>query len=305
MVLFVCISLILVLLRIVADSTTSDFAKWQHGGVNVDGIRIHFRYAGNSPPLILIHGNPQHSMDTYTVIAPDNRGMGDSMLALDNDYSAEAIARDVKGILEYLRINPTYVFAHGKGCGPAITLATQHPGLVKGIGLGEYTLTGFGYEQTWSSTYEWNINSNWQYAMFSVPELATTSLTGREKELLTWYFFHASYPGANVIPEDVLNQYVTSIRKPSFLTAVLSPFAAYTVNADLTIFNKTLHGKPLDIPALVLGHWFADENPLWVANKIKSFLGELRQDVNTPVVDLACMIVACYIEEALTVMIHC
>lgn len=66
-------------------------------------------------------------------------------------------------------------------------------------------------------------------------------------------FFHASYAGANVIPEDVLNQYVTSIGKPSFLTAVLSPFAAYTVKADLTFFNKTLHGKPLDIPALVLG----------------------------------------------------
>lgn len=101
---------------------------------------------------------------------------------------------------------------------------------------------------------------------------------------------------------------------------MFSLFAAYTVKADLTFFNKPLHGTPLDIPTLILGgevsiapvgllktlrgpvltnavygiipqagHWFADENPLWVASKIKSFLGELRQDVYAPAVDLAWM----------------
>ncbi|KAF5259074.1 hypothetical protein FOXYS1_10331 [Fusarium oxysporum] len=330
MIQLVHISLIFVLLGLVSGSTTSDFNKWRHGRVKVDGIGLHFRYAGSGPPLVLIHGNPQHSLtwrllgpllaDNYTVITPDNRGMGDSLLALDNDYSAEAIARDVKGILDYLQINSTYVFAHDKGCGPAVALAAQNPGLVRGIGLGEYTLPGFGYEHIWSPTYEWNINSNWQLAMFTIPELATTFLTGREKELLTWYFFHASYAGANVIPEDVLNQYVTSIRKPGFLRAMLSPFAAYTVKADVAFFNKTLRGKPLDIPALVLGgeasiapvgllrtlwgpvltnavydiipkagHWFADENPGWVAGKIKFFLEGLRQNVNVPAVDLKWM----------------
>lgn len=62
MVLFVRISLILVFLGIVSGSTTSDFGKWRHGRVKVDGSSIHFRYAGNGPPLILIHGNPQHSV---------------------------------------------------------------------------------------------------------------------------------------------------------------------------------------------------------------------------------------------------
>ncbi|KAI6750422.1 hypothetical protein HG530_014703 [Fusarium avenaceum] len=205
MVLFVRISLILVFLGIVSGSTTSDFAKWRHGRVKVDGIGIHFRYTGNGTPLILIQGNPQHSLtwrlfgpllaETYTVIAPDNRGMSDSMLALDNDYSAEAIARDVIGILDYLLINSTYVFAHDKGCNPAIALAAQHPGLVDGIGLGEYTLPGFGYEQIWSPTCDVLSSRAGDYVPYRPGKGAPHVVS-----------FHASYAGANVIPEDVLNQ---------------------------------------------------------------------------------------------------
>lgn len=62
MIQLVHISLIFVLLGLVSGSTTSDFDKWRHGRVKVDGIGLHFRYAGSGPPLVLIHGNPQHSV---------------------------------------------------------------------------------------------------------------------------------------------------------------------------------------------------------------------------------------------------
>lgn len=253
--------------------------------------------------------------DKYTVIAPDNRGMGDSLLAPDDDYSAEAMARDLKGLLDYLNITTTFVFAHDKGCGPATALASQYPDMVKALGLAEYVLPGFGYEEFWSPTHDWDINSNWQLAMFSIPDLAAAFIQGREKELLTWYFYHASYAGAGVIPEYVLDQYVASIKKPGFLRAMLQPFAAYTVKADNEFFERTVRTKPLQMPVLALGgeaslapvsvleglwgkvannatydiipragHWFADENPEWVAARIDAFFTDTQEFV--PAVDI-------------------
>jgi hypothetical protein len=38
------------------------FNEWDHGRVQLDGVSIHFRYAGTGPPLLLVHGNPQYSV---------------------------------------------------------------------------------------------------------------------------------------------------------------------------------------------------------------------------------------------------
>ncbi|KAM0189124.1 hypothetical protein ACHAPI_010142 [Fusarium lateritium] len=241
--------------------------------------------------------------------------MGDSLLGSDNDYSAEAMSHDLKGILDYLDIKTTFIFAHDKGCGPATALAALYPDTVKALGLGEYVLPGFGYEELWSPNHDWDINSNWQLAVFSIPDLATQFLQGREKELLTWYFFHASYAGAGVIPEPVLDQYVTSIKKPGYLRAMLQPFAAYTVKADNLFFKQTIRSRPLQMPVLALGgeasiapvsvleglwgqaatnitydiipkagHWFADENPEWVVARIEAFFVDAEELV--PAVDV-------------------
>lgn len=35
---------------------------WAHGRVQLKNVSMHFRYAGSGPPLLLVHGNPQHSV---------------------------------------------------------------------------------------------------------------------------------------------------------------------------------------------------------------------------------------------------
>lgn len=54
-------------------------------------------------------------------------------------------------------------------------------------------------------------------------------------------------------PDDILQQYTNSISKPGFLRALMGPFAVATMTADNAFFNKTLRGKPLDVPVLGLG----------------------------------------------------
>ena len=64
------------------------FEGFSQVAMDVEGITINVVHGGNGPPLLLLHGYPQtHVMwhkvaprlsDSYTVVATDLRGHGDS-----------------------------------------------------------------------------------------------------------------------------------------------------------------------------------------------------------------------------------
>jgi len=243
----------------------TDFDDWAHGRVALQDVSIHFRYAGSGPPILLVHGNPQFSLTWriigpvlvekgFTVIAPDNRGAGDSSIPPDGNYSSTANAADLKGVLDFLNITETYVFSHDKGVGMAIALAIQYPGLVKRLGISEYVLPGYGYEEAGNPEPWWDLYANWHLSLFSVTDAAEFLLRGREREFLDWYFFHISYSGVASFTEDLSNRYASSISKPGFLRAMLGPFSTRAVRDDAAFFRGTLGvDGPLDVPTLALG----------------------------------------------------
>ncbi|KAI1374258.1 putative hydrolase [Hypoxylon crocopeplum] len=301
---------------VTAAQATAELTKWddwEHGRVALEDVSIHFRYAGSGPPLLLVHGNPQFSLtwqfigpilaQNYTVIAPDNRGAGDSSIPPDGNYSATASAADLKGVLDFLNISSAYVFAHDKGVGMAVALAAQSPGLVKKLGLAEYVLPGFGYETAATPAPYWDLYQNTQLAFFQIPDFAEFLMAGKERQFLQWYFYHGSYSGPTAFSEDTVNRYTSAISKPGFLRAMLGPFSTASITADAAFFKGTVGVEPLGMPVLAMGgeasfgfeaalqqgfgpivsdleidiipkagHWIADENPLWVANRIHRFL---------------------------------
>ncbi|KAL6793297.1 putative hydrolase [Trichoderma sp. SZMC 28013] len=297
---------------------------WAHGRVQLKNISMHFRYAGSGPPLLLVHGNPQHSItwrllgpamaEHYTVIAPDNRGMGDSSLAPNTDYTAASMASDLEGLLSFLNINKTFVFSYDKGVGAAVALAAKKPSLVQALAVSEYALPGFGYESLWTPQYNWDAYGNWELAWWSVPEAAERFIQGRVREVIGWFFYHTSYSGASSIPLSAVDEVVDSINKPGFLRSMLGPFAASTMGADAAFFNSTIRQHPLPMPFLGLGgeagtaailhelwppvgtnvevdivpkagHFPADENPNWVAQRINKFYNPYKQGISA--VDLS------------------
>ncbi|KAI8961144.1 putative hydrolase [Daldinia sp. FL1419] len=288
---------------------------WGHGRVALEDVSIHFRYAGSGPPLLLVHGNPQFSLtwqfigpilaQNYTVIAPDNRGAGDSSIPPDGNYSAAASAADLKGVLDFLNITSTYVFAHDKGVGMAVALAARYPGLVKMLGLAEYIFPGLGYEEAVAPGPYWDLYQNPQLAFFQIPDFAEFLMSGRERQFLLWYFYHGSYSGPTAFSEDTVTRYASSIQKPGFLRAMFGPFATATISADREFFNRTVAKTPLGMPVLGMGgeasfglgpllkqiyepiasnlevdvipkagHWIADENPVWTARRLQQFLAK-------------------------------
>jgi haloacetate dehalogenase len=74
----------------------------------VNGIRMHYRHAGDGPLVVLLHGWPQTShmwrlivaplAERYTVLAPDLRGYGRSD-APSSGYDKRAMASDVRALV--------------------------------------------------------------------------------------------------------------------------------------------------------------------------------------------------------------
>ena len=237
-----------------------DFHSWGHERIQLEDVSIHFRYSdGGKPPILLVHGSPEHSRtwihigpilaEKYTVIAPDNRGQGDSSLSASDNYTAPAAGEDIRAILDFLNISKTYVLAHDKGVGLAASLAFEHPELIERIILAEYPLPGYGYSTKTSST---SVYRDWQLAFFAVPDVAQFFVQGREKEMLAWYFFHGSYSGDDVISNDLLETYTRALAKPGFLRAMFQYFAAAFFDADY-FKSKIQESGKLQMPVLVMG----------------------------------------------------
>jgi pimeloyl-ACP methyl ester carboxylesterase len=102
-------------------------------------MRMHVAEAGDGPPLVLLHGWPQHWWSfralipelarRFRVIAPDLRGLGWSE-APPGDYSKDELARDVLELLELEALDKVSVIGHDWGGFVAFLLALEHPSRV-------------------------------------------------------------------------------------------------------------------------------------------------------------------------------
>jgi pimeloyl-ACP methyl ester carboxylesterase len=188
----------------------------------------------------------------YTVLVVDLRGCGSSSIPRNGDYTSEAVSTDLLNLLSFLNITQTYVFSHDKGVGPATALTFKNHSLVKRLSMAEYVLPGTGlYEASSNPSPSWDLYSSWQLAFFSVPDAAQFFIQGREKEMLAWYFYHASYTGNSAIKQEHLERYTTEISKPGFLRSGLEYFA--TTEVDGKFFNASIQGGKLTQPVLALG----------------------------------------------------
>jgi pimeloyl-ACP methyl ester carboxylesterase len=113
-----------------------DLAGVTHREVSVRGVRLHVAQAGSGPPLLLLHGWPQHwwswrhligpLAEHYTVIAPDLRGWGWSD-APPGDYAKATFADDILALLDHEGLERVRILAHDWGGYAAFLLALGHP----------------------------------------------------------------------------------------------------------------------------------------------------------------------------------
>jgi len=114
----------------------------RHRTVATRGVSLHVAEAGDGPPLVLLHGWPQHwwsfraliprLAERYRVIAPDLRGWGWSD-APPGDYAKTTFAADVLALLDAEDLDRVRLVGHDWGGYAAFLLALQHPERVERV----------------------------------------------------------------------------------------------------------------------------------------------------------------------------
>jgi pimeloyl-ACP methyl ester carboxylesterase len=131
-------------------SLAGKFDAWQ---LDLHGHRVIYRIAGSGPPVVLIHGMVNSSRhwesvalrlaDSYTVIAPDLIGHGDSATPR-GDYSLGAHAASIRDLLTAIGIEKATIVGHSLGGGVAMQFFYQFPQRTERLAL--VSSGGLGHE---------------------------------------------------------------------------------------------------------------------------------------------------------------
>jgi pimeloyl-ACP methyl ester carboxylesterase len=287
------------------DWMTMEFADFKHGKKVINGRQLHYRLGGRGETVVLLHGWPQHSLqwhtvapllaERYQVLVPDLPGCGGSSIPRSG-FDKRTVAGDIKGLVDALGLGSIRLAGYDHGAGVAYNYASANREAVSHLALMEYVLPGCGYERAMQPSPEWHVGSNWQLALFTVPDVAEFAFRGRERELLTWFFWHGSCNPTAVSPEH-MDEYVSQVSKPGALRAGIEYYA--TVWQDMEANKESMKTK-LAMPVLCIGgrhnigemmakamsgiaetvssaviedagHWLSDENPAALSAALVEF----------------------------------
>jgi pimeloyl-ACP methyl ester carboxylesterase len=105
-------------------------------------LEVHLAEAGNGPPLLLLHGWPQHHevwrdvapllADEFRLLMPDLRGFGASGVPAGG-YDPQRFADDAVALLDALGIERAGVIGHDWGGFSAYLLGLRHPERATGL----------------------------------------------------------------------------------------------------------------------------------------------------------------------------
>jgi pimeloyl-ACP methyl ester carboxylesterase len=114
----------------------------------IEGVRVHYQEAGaeDAPPIILIHGFTASTLvwsevllsiagRGFHVVAPDLLGFGYSGKPKDGEYTIEAQARMIVGLMDKLGLERATLVGSSYGGAIAATCALDYPSRVKRLVL--------------------------------------------------------------------------------------------------------------------------------------------------------------------------
>src|SRR6188472_1525835 len=121
-----------------------DNMTFSHHTASVNGIKLHYVIGGHGNPVVLLHGWPEtwyawHKVmpalaKTYTVVAPDLRGLGDSSKPLTG-YDGKTLAEDIHQLVGKLGFKTIFLVGHDIGTQVAYSYAAAHPSEVKRLAV--------------------------------------------------------------------------------------------------------------------------------------------------------------------------
>jgi pimeloyl-ACP methyl ester carboxylesterase len=225
---------------------------------SVNGVRIHYVTAGRGPVVVLLHGYPETWYDwrlvipklaaTYTIIAPDMRGLGDSSRPSDGDYTKKAVADDIYQLVAKLGYKQVNIVGQDMGGPVAIAYAAAHPKAVKKVVFIESGIPGEGLESAMDTAH----GGSWHFGFFATPEIPEMLIHGREKEFYTAWAYHGAFVRhKEVFTPVVIDEYLRHYAAPGGLTAGFGYYRAFAQDAKENA--ATFATMKLSMPVLAVG----------------------------------------------------
>ena len=288
-----------------ASRPMPEVAGVTHRYVATRRLDIHIAAAGSGPPLLLLHGWPQHwyawreliplLADSWQLICPDLRGFGWTDAPAEG-YRTADLAADMVALLDALELDRVDVIGHGEGGRVGFELGLGHPGRVR-------RLVTLGAMHPYPSL---RLLAPHAWRFWWTP-LVETSLLGRgvirHLPTVTRAVLRASAANRAALSDAETEEFVASVRQPARARAserLMHEFAYHEMIPAMLGANRS---RPLRTPALMLngerdffiparalggaetyadnlrievipaaGHLLAEECPQTVAAAVRAFL---------------------------------
>jgi pimeloyl-ACP methyl ester carboxylesterase len=182
--------------------------------------------------------------DTYTLVAPDLRGLGDSSRPAGG-YDKKTLAHDLWLLMrEQLGHARFAVVGHDWGSAVAARLAMDHPDAVTHLALLDVPVLGDRPPEEGG-----RLGDRWHHAFHNVPDLPEALTAGRERTYLE-FFFKNGCDVAGVFTEEVIEEYVRAYAQPG---AMRAGFSLYRSMAQDVADNRAVFATGFRLPMPTLG----------------------------------------------------
>jgi pimeloyl-ACP methyl ester carboxylesterase len=237
--------------RLAEGFTDIFFGRW----VQLDGLRLHAVTGGQGPPLLLLAGWPQtwyawrHVMPslatTFTVVAPDNRGMGLSDKPRAG-YDTASLASDMVGLMRALSHDRFAVVGHDLGMWIAYALSADHPQRVSRVAMAEAVVPGLSDSPPLFMP-KGAVNRQFHFAFNRLESLNEQLVEGREHLFLGHQF---ATKAVRPLPQYAIDYYVQTLARDR--DALRACFEFYRAIDTTMLQNQRRSRQRLRMPVLTI-----------------------------------------------------
>jgi haloacetate dehalogenase len=227
--------------------------------IDVGDVRIAAEVGGAGPPLLLLHGYPQHRAmwrhvapgltERFTVVATDLRGYGESSKPPGDPahagYAKRTMAADQVGVMKQLGFDRFAVCGHDRGGRVAHRMCLDHPQAVAAAAVVDIVPTLHLFETAGrafaSAYYHW-------FFLSQPADLPERLIGAAPSEFLTMTLDRWSAPGFTFPPE-ILTSYVAAFDADAIHASCEDYRAAATIDLEHDAADRD---RRIECPLLVL-----------------------------------------------------
>ena len=228
----------------------------EHRWVETRGLRTHVAEAGEGPPLVLLHGWPQHwwmwryvmprLAEHHRVIAPDLRGHGWTD-APPGGYAKETLASDVLALLDALELERVGLIGHDWGGWAGFLLCLRAPERVE-----RFLALNTGHP--WPSVDPRNALSLWRFAyMFAIGAPAAGPwLLRTQADRVMERALRAGAPHPGQFSDEDLHIFAERLREPARARASSLLYRTFVLREQLPLARGRYRSQRLRTPTRML-----------------------------------------------------